>query len=78
MIESEKSILLSSYQKKINEKKEALLKIEKDIEKYNPDLYSGYALIMKDDKRIKEASELTKDDDVTITFIDGRKEAKIK
>lgn len=78
MIESEKSILLSSYQKKINEKKEELLNIEKDIEKYNPDLYSGYALIMKDDKRIKEASELTKDDDVTITFIDGRKEAKIK
>ncbi len=76
----QESSLLSLYQNCLSRKKERLLKMENDYEKYNPELFKdkGYAVIMKGDIKVTSALELNAEDEVEITFIDGRKKAKIE
>lgn len=38
----------------------------------------GFALILKDNKRITKSSQLKSDDEIILTYSDGRKKAKIK
>ncbi len=79
-IDKDKSSLDSLFQAYINKKNEALLRKEKELEKYNPTLLEnkGYAVIMKGDKKITSSSLLNSGDEIEITFLDGRKTAKIK
>ncbi len=79
-IDKNKSSLDSLFQAYITKKNEALLRKEKELEKYNPTLLEnkGYAVIMKGDKKITSSSLLNRDDEIEITFLDGRKSAKIK
>ncbi len=79
-IDKDKSSLDSLFQAYITKKNEALLRKEKELEKYNPTLLEnkGYAVIMKGDKKITSSSLLNSDDEIEITFLDGRKSAKIK
>ncbi len=74
------SSLDSLYRNYLNDKKEKLLKKENELEKYNPTLLKdkGYAIVMKGGKKIVSANELNSSDEVEITFLDGRKSAKIK
>ena len=50
------------------------------LEAYSPANIAnkGYALIYKDNKKVKSISELKEDDEVVITYTDGRKKAIIK
>lgn len=79
-IDKDESSLDSLFQAYINKKNEALLRKEKELEKYNPTLLEnkGYAVIMKGDKKITSSSLLNSGDEIEITFLDGRKTAKIK
>lgn len=79
-IDKDKSSLDSLFQAYINKKNEVLLRKEKELEKYNPTLLEnkGYAVIMKGDKKITSSSLLNCGDEIEITFLDGRKTAKIK
>lgn len=79
-IDKDKFSLDSLFQAYINKKNEALLRKEKELEKYNPTLLEnkGYAVIMKGDKKITSSSLLNSGDEIEITFLDGRKTAKIK
>lgn len=79
-IDKDNSSLDSLFQAYITKKNEALLRKEKELEKYNPTLLEkkGYAVIMKGDKKITSSSLLNSGDEIEITFLDGRKGAKIK
>ncbi len=79
-IDKDNSSLDSLYMNYLNKKRESLLRTEKELEKYNPTLLEnkGYAVIMKGDKKITSSSLLNRDDEIEITFLDGRKSAKIK
>ncbi len=79
-IDKDNSSLDSLFQAYITKKNEALLRKEKELEKYNPTLLEkkGYAVIMKGDKKITSSSLLNSGDEIEITFLDGRKTAKIK
>ncbi len=79
-LDKQSSLLDSMLQNYINKKRESLLRNEKELEKYNPSLLEnkGYAVIMKGDEKITSSAMLKSGDDIEITFIDGRKTAKVK
>lgn len=72
--------LKKSFENQIQAAKERRQKFLTSLAPYNPELIKekGYALIYKEGKLVKGASQLQASDEVTITYLDGRKEAVIK
>lgn len=68
--------LMSSHIEKAKEKKLSFLTL---LNAYNPQVLKekGYAIIYKNDKKVMNSSQLKKGDEIIISYLDGRKEAKI-
>ena len=65
----------------IQEKERAKIKeINSLLDALDPSSLSkkGYALLYKNGEKVYSSSQLTKDDEVVITYVDGRKKAIIE
>lgn len=71
--------LVQQHMHQIENQQHQLQQMAMALEANNPENYAkkGLALILKDGKRITSSQVLKKDDLIEITYIDGRKEAKI-
>lgn len=68
------------HQNNINFYKDLIYSYKLKIEKYNDDsiLNRGYIKVFKNDKMIKSATDLSKNDEIKLSFADGSKKAVIK
>ena len=69
-----------NYNNILSLKEKKILEFNGSFSKYDPSMMekNGYALILKDGKKIKSVSELKSGDKATITLTDGRKETIIQ
>mgnify|MGYP004687736795 CR=1 FL=1 len=79
-LSSKKEKLRNTFRLLLGKEKNDLLGREKKLSAYDPSLLSkeGYALVFRNGKKVKNATDLKEGEEVTITFVDGRKDAIIK
>jgi exodeoxyribonuclease VII large subunit len=79
-IENLKTNLCEAAEQALKSRQQIVLQLERTLEALSPQaiLRRGYAVVRKDSKVIRQASELKVANEINIQFVDGSKQAKVQ